>query len=89
MSGYFEKEPAVVPGENENVFRWPTQRNAAKYERPGVISKVLPARLALLPDKLDGPELPEPSFRDLQVGRRGPKRVKREGGQSGGLAGPD
>lgn len=62
MADDLEKEFAAMPGMSELILCGPTQRQAAKNERPGMESKLLTAARSLPADQADRLDLFEPSL---------------------------
>lgn len=76
MPDDIEGEIPVPPSMSDVVRGRAAERNAAKYERAGVISDVLLAMLTLLADHLDGFEFLETLLRDFNLWEDGIQRHK-------------
>ena len=72
-----EEELSVVPGVDELVLGRATEGNAAQYEWPGIVGKLLIALVAFFSDNGDRFEITKSEFRNAQRWQRGSNR--REG----------
>ena len=86
MASDVEEERSVSSCVEQLTLGWLAEWKAAENERPGIVRHVLGASVSLLAYELDSFELPEPPFRDPQLGESGPKRVKGDTRKGGGSA---
>ena len=88
MTSNFWKELSVVPGVDESVLGWATEGNAAQYEWPGIVGKLLVALVTFFSDNGDRFEMTKSEFRNARKWQRGSNRRERRTAVPAGLKGP-
>ena len=86
MTSNFWKELSVVPGVDESVLGWATEGNAAQYEWPGIVGKLLVALVTFFSDNGDRFEMTKSEFCYAQGWKRRTYRRKR---RTDAAIGPD